>query len=157
MIPGLGMLYSSPVVRDGVLRRGVVSAEDPVSLTSCIDARRWVVLHCQHGANPPKLNPVTDLYQCDPFFDYVLGDLPRVHAICRDFADQDVYRPVGIEKQYDVVFNACWADVKRPTLFAEALRYAKRAGRPISCLWYGYHWQSSSGASTSRSLEDDVR
>jgi glycosyltransferase involved in cell wall biosynthesis len=153
---GLGMLYAPPVVRDGILHRGVVSAEDPVSLASCIDLRNWVVLHSQHCARPPAVNPVTALYQCDAFFDHKIEGHPRVHAICRDFVDQDVYRPLGIEKRYDVVFNACWAEVKRPVLFAQALRYASQAGRPISCLWYGYHWSVPSGPGTCRSLEHRV-
>jgi glycosyltransferase involved in cell wall biosynthesis len=156
-ISGLGMLYSPPVVRRGVLRRGVVSAEQPQALVRRIDTSRWVVMHGQHAARPPSINRVTDLYQCDPFFDGTLGDRPRVHAVCRDFVDQDVYRPLGIAKQYDVVFNACWSEVKRPLLFAAALEYAARAGRPISCLWYGYRWQLPSGAGTSRALEDRIR
>jgi glycosyltransferase involved in cell wall biosynthesis len=144
-------------VRDGVLHRGVVSAEDPVSLVSCLDADKWVIMHCRHCARPPNLNPVTQLYQCDPFFAHALGDLPRVHAICRDFVDQEVYYPLGVEKQYDVIFNACWVDIKRPMLFVEALRYAKHAGRPISCIWYGYHWQLPSGDGTNQTLEEQIR
>lgn len=89
---------------------------------------------------PPSLNPVTNLYQCDPFFDGTLGERPKVYAICQDFANQDVYRPLDGDKRYDVVFNACWSSVKRPMLFADALKYAKRAGRSISWLWYGYHF-----------------
>lgn len=157
MIRGLGMFYSPPVVRNGALHRGVVSAEDPLSLASYIDTSRWVIMHCEHSARPPSINSVTDLYQCDPCFDETLGERPRVHAICRDFVDQDVYRPLDVDKQYDVVFNACWSKVKRPALFAKALRYAQRAGRPISCVWYGYHWRLPYGVGTSESLEDQIR
>jgi hypothetical protein len=158
MISGLGTFYAPPVVRDGVLHRGVVSAEHPLSLTSHIDAGKWVIMHGWFCAGPPAPNPVTTLYQCDPLYYAALGDRPRVHATCRDFVDQNVYRPLDVEKQHDVIFNACWSDIKRPTLFADALEYAKRAGRPISCVWYGYHWHlPSGGGGTSRSLERHIR
>lgn len=158
MIRGLGTFYAPPAVRDGVLYRGVVNAEHPLSLASCIDAGKWVIMHGWFCAGPPALNPVTNLYQCDPVYYPALGDRPRVHATCRDFVDENVYRPLDVEKQYDVIFNACWSGIKRPALFADAVEYAARAGRPISCVWYGYHWQSPSGdGGTSRALEDHVR
>jgi glycosyltransferase involved in cell wall biosynthesis len=156
-IPGLGMVYSSPVVRDGVLHRGVVSAEDPAALSSRLDREKWVMLQCQHGAVAPKINAATDMYQCDPFFRKTVDGRPTVHVIPRDFVHEDHYHPLPVEKQYDVVFNGCWSQVKRPLLFAEALNYARDAGRSISCLWYGYHWELPSGASTSDSLEKKVR
>lgn len=156
-IPGLGILYSCPVVRDGVLHRGVVSAEEPEALASRLDRGKWVVLQCQHGAVPPRINTETDLYQCDPFFRTAVDGKPTVHAIPRDFVHEDHYRPLPTEKQHDVVFNGCWSDIKRPLLFTAALNYARDAGRPISCLWYGYHWELPSGASTSKALERKVR
>jgi glycosyltransferase involved in cell wall biosynthesis len=155
VISGLGMLYAPPVQRGGLLLRGVVSAEQPESLVKWIDPTKWVILHCMHDARPPRIDEVTSLYQCDPFFADTLGSLPRVYAIPRDFTDADVYRPLGVEKQYDVVFNACWSEVKRPQLLVQALRYATDAGRPISCLWYGYHFSSAGG--TSQDLERTVR
>jgi len=153
MVKGLGVMYAAPVVREGVLRRGVVSAEFPPELTQAIDRDKWVILHCVHDANPPRIDSVTDLYQCDPFFDYVLGDRPRVHAIPRDFIDEDVYQPRWKEKDYDVLFNACWVEAKRPMLLVDALQHAYDAGRPISCLWYGYHF----GDGPSEALEAAVR
>ncbi len=157
MIPGLGVLYAPPLFRKGVLHRGVVSTEEPARLAESIHAPNWVIIHGQHAASPPIPHRRASLYQCDPFFDYAIGRRPKVHAICRDFVDERRYFPLDLHKPFDVVFNACWADVKRPLLFANALRYAARQGRPISCLWYGYHWSLPNGASTNGALERRVR
>lgn len=156
MLPsGLGMLYAPPVIRNATLHRGVVSAEYPGTLLPCVDPRKWVFLKCAHDANPPVVDDATHLYQCDPFFDHVLGDRPRVHAIPRDFIDEDVYQPLWRDKEFDIVFNGCWSEVKRPMLLVDAMQWAYDAGRPISCLWYGYHFATAGG--TSQALEAQVR
>lgn len=160
-INAVGMLYSPPVIRDGQLYRGVISCTSPRHLLGRLKRDNWVFLVCEHSAVLPKIHREADLYQCDPwhftatgtslkFRDYVL-------AIARDFVNPDIYRPLGIDKKYDVIFNACWAPVKRHKLMLETLKWAKSNGRPISCLFYGYHWHFSNGIGTNDDLESLVR
>jgi glycosyltransferase involved in cell wall biosynthesis len=133
------VLYAPPAVRDGVLYRGVAATDDPAALLAEIVREKWVLLYLAHGAHPPWPHPEVDLYHTDPSFrDRAPG--PQVYVMPRDFTDPTAFRPLGVVKQYDVVFNACWRHLKRPELLIEALSYARDRGRPISCLWFGYHW-----------------
>lgn len=149
-IKGNGMTYSLPRVFNGRLHRGVISVENVPSALKALTRHRWVILHCQHYAAAPRVHSEVDLYQVDPFYRTNLGTRPYVLAIPRDFADPSVYRPLDIPKDHDIVFNACWNPVKRPMLLLEALKLAKQKGRPISALWYGYHWQNGKWGTSDR-------
>jgi len=157
----LGMFYSPPVIRDGDLYRGVISCISPQPLLGHLDRDKWVYTVCEHSAVLPKLHEEADLYQCDPWHLTVagspIGRVDHVFAIARDFVSPDIYHPLDVEKKYDVIFNACWVHLKRHNLMLEALKWAKANGRPISCLFYGYHWHSSNGSGTDGNIEHQVR
>jgi glycosyltransferase involved in cell wall biosynthesis len=133
------VLYAPPTVRDGRLYRGVVATDHPDALLSEAVREKWVILFLTHGAMPPPYHPEVDLYQTDPGF-RDRAPHPQVYVTARDFSDPARFRPIGISKEFDVVYNACWVRVKRPEMMIAALRYAVDRGRPISCLWFGYHW-----------------
>jgi glycosyltransferase involved in cell wall biosynthesis len=133
------VLLSPPVVRDGEIHRGVAATDRLHLLLPMIDRAKWVLLSINHGASFPWPHPEYDLYLTDPCYGGE-GGRPQVSITPRDFTDEDVFRPLGLEKLYDIVFNACWVRVKRPELLVEALTFARDRGRPISCLWFGYHW-----------------
>jgi glycosyltransferase involved in cell wall biosynthesis len=144
---GNGILFSKPAIIDGELHRGVVSIENELATLPRIKRDVWVILHCQHGAAPPSTHPEVDLCQVDQFFSQWCRTKPYVLAIPRDFVDPDDYRPLpDIDKQYDIVVNATWLPVKRHELLLKALKHAMDAGRPITCLCYGYHWHPSGPA-----------
>lgn len=50
-----------------------------------------------------------------------------------EFADADTFRPLGVEKRYDLVYVACAQAYKRHDLLFEAMA-ALRGFRPVSCL-----------------------
>jgi glycosyltransferase involved in cell wall biosynthesis len=133
------VLFSPPVVRDGQIHRGVAATDRLHTLLPAIDRAKWVLLNIYHGASFPWPHPEYDLYLTDPCYGGH-GGRPQLDVTPRDFTDEDVFRPLGLEKSYDVVFNASWRRVKRPELLVEALTWARARGRPITCLWFGYHW-----------------
>jgi glycosyltransferase involved in cell wall biosynthesis len=134
------VLLAPPVVREGRLCRGVAATDNPEALLGEIDRDKWVLLFLAHGAGCPPDHPEIDLYLIDRSYRDQAPD-PQVHATARDFVDPATFRPLATSKDYDAVFNACWIPVKRPGLMIEALAHARDRGRPISCLWFGYHWQ----------------
>jgi hypothetical protein len=155
---GLGALYSPPIRVNGEVLRGVFTSNGP-GLQQVINRDNWVVLHCDHGAFPPPADrPDVDLFQIDKYFneDAQRKGLRFVNVIFRDFTDENIYKPIEIEKTFDVIYNACWYSVKRHNLVLDALMHAKQAGRPISCLFYGYHWQGA-GVGTERRIEERTK
>lgn len=135
----INVVYSPPVIRQGDLYRGVVATDDVDQLLAEITRDKWVLLWLGHGAVSPEYHPDIDLYQTDPFFGSSCPN-PQVYVVLRELSDSTKFRPTGAVKQFDVVFNACWDKVKRPEILIEALTYARDEGRPITCLWFGYHW-----------------
>jgi len=141
-------MYSPPRVRDGRVWRGVLTCNHR-EIVDRVVRDHWVVLHCDHWATVPPARDYVDLWQIDASWERVLkGSRPYVLAIFRDFTDPTQFFPTATEKQYDVLFNACWAPVKRHGLFLDALDFAKRRGRPISALFCGYHWKSPNSPGT---------
>lgn len=132
------VLYAPPVVRGGRVHRGVAATDYPRLLVPRIVRDHWVLLFLSHGATVPWPRPEIDLYQTDPCYRGA-GGHPQVYVTARDFSDPRQFYPLGLEKRFDVVFNACWRPLKRPWLFLDALSWARDMGRPISCLWFGYH------------------
>ncbi len=133
------VLYAPPIIRDGLLYRGVAATDNPSLLLSEVVREKWVVLYLSHGAKCPGYHPEIDLYQTDPCFrDH--APQPQVYVTPRDFTDPAIFRPIDIPKSFDIIFNSCWVHIKRPELMIEALCLARHRGRPISCLWFGYHW-----------------
>lgn len=144
-VKGNGILFSPPELRHGIVYRGVISVEDVQTTLPRLDRDLWVFIQCRHHVAAPPKHPLIDMYQCDRFFASYCGKIPYVLAIPRDFTDPNEYRPIpDATKSYDIIYNATWLPVKRHKLMFEALDYAKKHGRPITCLAYGYHWHSSS-------------
>lgn len=155
---GLGALYAPPVRINGEVHRGVFTSNGP-GLQQQLNRDHWVVLHCDHGAFPPPGDrPDVDIFQIDKYFntDAEKKGLRHVNVIFRDFTDETIYKPLGIEKQYDVIYNACWYAVKRHNLVLDALMFAKRAGREISCMFFGYHWRGA-GVGTEPRIEERTK
>jgi glycosyltransferase involved in cell wall biosynthesis len=144
---GNGALYAPPIIESGKVLRGVLSCDKPEVL-KYIDRDRWVVLHQDHYARIPPELTYADLYQIDRFFDDHMRGRPHVHAIVRDFTDPDVFRPLGTDKRYDVILNSAWVPLKRHELLIEGLIHAKRAGRPITALLLGYHFEGYTSVET---------
>lgn len=133
------VLYAPPIMRDGELYRGVVATDDVAALLGGISREKWVLLWLGHGAFVPDCHADIDLYQLDPFF----GDSachPQVNVSLRELTDPTQFFPTDTEKEFDVIFNAHWDTVKRPEILLDALTYARKLGRPISCLWFGQEW-----------------
>jgi glycosyltransferase involved in cell wall biosynthesis len=148
------VLYAPPVVRDGHLYRGIVATDRPRLLLPQIARDRWFLLFLSHGACVPWPHPEIDLYQTDPCYRDD-GGKPQVYVTARDFTDPGQFRPLGLEKIHDVVFNSAWRYLKRPGLLLDALTWARDRGRPISCLWFGYHWHPE-GIELERTVRAEV-
>ncbi len=133
------VVFSPPRVIDGQLYRGVVTTDGPQTIHHQMDRRLWTVILFFHFAATPRFEPEADLYFCDPSVQDQVPQ-PRVLATNRDFIREEEFYPLHLEPEYDVVFNVTWMPVKRHEMFLDALRFARDAGRPIRCLWFGYHY-----------------
>ena len=149
---GYGAMYAPPIRKNGEIYKGVLSC-DSAAVLKYLHTELWVVLHLDHHARPPPQLGYVDMYQIDPFFASGMGSRLYVHATNRDFIDPTVFKPLGLEKKYDVIFNSAWARLKRHELFIEGLVYAKQQGRPASVLMMGYH----ADGYTSQEVEGSVR
>lgn len=152
---GHGAMYAPPVRKDGILYKGVLSCNGPEVL-KYIDRDLWVVLHLDHHARPAPAAPYADMVQIDPFFDSSAGDRPRVHATNRDFVDPAFFRPLGVAKTYDVVFNSAWVALKRHRLFMDGLVHAKQQGRPLRAMMMGYHWEGYTSMDIERQARETI-
>ncbi len=149
-------MYAPPIREGGTLYRGVLSCNRP-DLLKYLRRDLWVVLHLDHHAGLPPDLPHVDLYQIDPFFDSHIGNRSHVHAINRDFVDPAVFKPLKLEKKYDVVFNSAWHPVKRHRLLVDGLVYAKEQGRPISVMMMSYHWPGYTSPDIEKSVRDAIK
>lgn len=139
MIKPTHVVFSQPRRIDGVFHRGFMATDYPKTLDSQIDRSLWAVGFFLHAAIQPSFNPEIDLYFASDT--YVDCPSPRINITDRDLTDENVFFPYeNTEKQFDVIFNATWMPVKRHELLIDALRYAMGKGRPLRCLWFGYHY-----------------
>ena len=135
------IVFSPPRIRDGVLHRGVVATDDEETIPTQLRRDLWTVAVLLHGATIPVWHREVDLYMTSATFAEKCPQ-PQVHLTARNFVDEATYYPLGIPKQVDVIFNVTWVPCKRHELMIDALTWSKQRGRPISCLWFGYHWCS---------------
>lgn len=142
-------------MRDGVLVRGVVATDVVETIPSQFERDLWTVAVFFHGPTIPVWNREVDLYMTAATFADKCPQ-PQVHLTARNFVDEATYYPLGIPKQYDVVFNVTWMSFKRHELLIDALTYAQANGRPLSCLWFGYHW-CTGWEQRESDLKDEVR
>jgi hypothetical protein len=134
------VLFAPPAIREGRLYRGIAATDRLDKLLPAIVREKWVLLFLGHGAYVPRHHPELDLYLIDfTFRDRSPG--PQLYLTSRDFINPATYFLLGLPKQYDVVFNSSWRTLKRPELMMNALTHARNCGRPITCLWFGYHWR----------------
>lgn len=133
------VLLAPPIVRDGRVYRGVAATDRIHLLLPRINRAKWVLLSMTHAASFPWPHPEYDLYLTDPCYGGQ-GGRPQAHVSPRDFTDENVFRPLGLARQFDIAFNASWVSLKRPWLLVDSLTFARDIGRPITCLWFGYHW-----------------
>lgn len=134
------VVFSQPQFIDGQFYRGVVSTDGPQTIHEQMDRSLWTVVLFFHFAAVPRFEPEVDLYFCDPSVQQECPD-PKVLVTNRDLIREEEFFPLADAKPiYDVVFNVTWMPVKRHELFLDALRFARDAGRPIRCLWFGYHY-----------------
>ncbi len=133
------VVFSPPKWIDGVLHRGVVATDGPRTLHRQMDRDLWTVILFFHAPIQPKFDPNIDLYFTSAPF---AADCPqpRLEMTARELIDETQFFPLQVSKEFDVVFNATWMPMKRHELFLDALRYAQRHGRPLRCLWFGYHY-----------------
>lgn len=147
------VLYASPVWRDGKLYRGVAATNNPDSLLKDIDRDKWILLYLCHSISIPKYHPEVDLYMVAAADSEACPE-PQLHLVDRHFSDPALYLPLGISKQFDVVFNCSWVWFKRHELWLDTLSYAVHAGRPISCLCFGYHWHADAKSIQEKTLAE---
>lgn len=127
--------------------RGVFLTEYPARARAVLQfPDMWVVGYMIHSATPPIYDRLADIFLVSPF--WKATPTPRhltAFVTAFDFICPEQYRPLNIPKTHDVIFNATWwCSIKRHQLMLDALTYARDRGRPISCLWYGYHWTPDS-------------
>ena len=153
---GLGAVHAKPRRAGRRLLRGVLSTNLPERLLPLLDPEHWVVILTTHNAVPMPRHPLADLYMADKA---ILRTSPRpgIPLSFRDFTSEDDFFPVAVEKTYDVFLNACFLPLKRAHLLLDAMIVSKRAGRPLSALFVGYHWSADSEGGTSHALERSLR
>jgi glycosyltransferase involved in cell wall biosynthesis len=152
---GNGAMYAPPLYRDGAIYRGVLSCNGPEVL-KYLHRDLWVVLHLDHHAGLPPDMAHIDMYQIDPFFGSRLHGKPCVHAIVRDFVDPALFRPLGVQKKFDVIFNGAWTPVKRHELFIDGLVFAKQHGRALTAMMMGYHWEGYTRPHIENSVRESI-
>ncbi|MEM7474518.1 MAG: glycosyltransferase family 4 protein [Planctomycetota bacterium] len=137
------VVFSKPKWVGGVFHRGFMGTDYPTTLDEQIDRRLWAVALFFHAPIRPKFDKHIDIYfACPTFTDC---PLPKVAVTDRDLTDENQFYPIAnSQKKYDVIFNMNWMPFKRHELFLDALQYAKKAGREINVLWFGYHYQEES-------------
>ena len=139
MIVPTHVVFSRPRLVGGHLQRGFLATDYPKTLQSQCDPNLWAIGFFIHAAFCPYFDPQVDLYFASET--YSECPLPRIDVTDRDLTDENSFFPdPAVDKQYDLIFNATWMPVKRHELLIEALSFAQQAGRPLSCLWFGYHY-----------------
>ncbi|MEL6896648.1 MAG: glycosyltransferase [Planctomycetota bacterium] len=133
------VLFAPPVRKDGLLLRGVVATDGPWRIDDELDRDLWAILQFFHSPVVPRFSEGIDLYVTSPNFAQQTPQ-PQVLFTDRDLVDENEYHPIPVEKRYDVVFNVNWLPFKRHELLIEAMVWAKMRGRPLRCLWFGYHY-----------------
>ena len=133
------VLFAPPQLIDGVLHRGVMGTDQPRLIHEEMERELWTVLLFFHAPLIPRFESEIDLYVTSPSFADQCPD-PKVMFSDRDLVDENEYLSIECEKEFDVIFNVNWLPFKRHELMIETLQWAADQGRPISCLWFGYHY-----------------
>ncbi|MCA9063043.1 MAG: glycosyltransferase [Planctomycetaceae bacterium] len=133
------IVFSPPRMIGGEVHRGVIATDIPGTVRGQIQRELWAVLLFLHGPTIPTFSPEVDLYLTSATFREQCPH-PQVHLTARNFVDEQVFRPISATKTYDLIFNATWLPFKRHELLIDALTFARDQGRPIRCMWFGYHW-----------------
>jgi glycosyltransferase involved in cell wall biosynthesis len=133
------IVFAPPRWIDEVCYRGVVATDIAGSVRDQMNRDLWAVLLFLHGPTIPSPSREIDLYLTSATFAEKCPD-PQLHLTARNFVDERAFYPLHIDREYDVVFNATWMSFKRHELLIEALKFSRDQGRPLRCLWFGYHW-----------------
>lgn len=135
------VVFAPPKVIDGTLHRGVVATDLAETVTDQLNRDLWTVVLFLHGPTVPCPHPNIDLYLTSATFADQCPT-PQLHLTARNLVRETEFFPLQLEKQYDVILNATWMSFKRHELLIDALCDAKQQGRPLRCVWFGYHWCS---------------
>lgn len=115
-----------PVVRDGKLARGLLFLNEIDAIVKrlpelprlfiLIERRGW---HGINRAEHADIKLVEDSSTVE-FTRKLFPDTPLLELSNADFVDQEVFRPLGLTPEFDVIQIACWSARKRIELFIQA-------------------------------------